>query len=763
MIIQSKYHLTNPLLAILIFSLVAICSDSYAQSFKGQLLDQETGSPIPAAQIMAADSSVVSSDEMGFFSSSDSQVIINALGYYEQKVTLTSNGTNEIRLVANPIILSAIVVQRLADNINLQEYAGALSHLSAISLERQDRTIITNALNSQTGIYMHSGALNTNRITVRGIGARSPFSTNKVRAYFGDIPLTDGVGETTIEDIDMSAVGAVTIFKGPNSSIYGAGLGGAIQLQPRRTRPGTQLYGEIGLGSYGLQRRNIGFAMKSENHEVRIAYLRQTSDGYRENNEFQRNGVLLNTSWYLPKSSYTLMAYYVNQFAEIPSSISEDDYLNDPRKAAFTWGAAQGYEDYDKLIAGLTANHELSNRSELKTTLYTQWRDAYEPRPFNILDENVLGLGLRLRYQYEMSRLTKINVGFEAYQDQYDWQTYQNLYQDFPGEGSVQGELLSQFSEQRSFFNGFTEIQQALTDRWRLTVGLNVNRTRYKLSDLINSNGTVQSGDYSFDWNASPRMALSFEASLRTTIYGSVSHGFSPPSLEETLTPDGAINPAIQPETGWSYEVGARGNLVNSRFGYDISLYSMRIRNLLVAQRVAEDQYVGVNAGSTKHNGLEIGINAVLWSGAISRGQLQVNGSLNDFTFEEFVDDENDYSGNDLTGVPSSQWNMSLDIDFLTHLYSRFEFLSVGEMPITDANTIYSDSYQLINAIVGWRFMLTDKLNFDLSYRVNNLFNEKYASMLAVNAGSFGGSAPRYYYPGLPIFHQLSLKFRFDW
>jgi iron complex outermembrane receptor protein len=743
--------------------LLVVCNIAYGQSYIGTVVD-EANIPIANAQIRLADASVVLADSVGSFETRFPEITIYALGYLTQRVMLSRDGASEIVLLSNPIVLSTVTIQRLSSDVNLQQYAGALSHLSAKVLEKEDHTIITNALNSQPGIYMHSGALNTNRITVRGIGARTPFSTNKVRAYFGDIPLTDGIGETTIEDIDMTAVGEVTIFKGPNSSIYGAGLGGAIQLQPKRIAAGTrEIYGEIGGGSYGLQRGNIGFAMKSEHHELRVAYLRQTSDGYRDNNEFERNGVQLNAKWHLPKSSYTLMAYYGNQFAEIPSSLNEEDYLNNPSKAAFTWGASQGYEDYDKLIAGLTADHELGARSTLKTTVYTQWRDAYEPRPFNILDEEVLGLGLRSRYQYEVSSLTNINIGFEAYQDQYDWKTYQNLYEDFPDEGSVQGELLSEFSEQRSFFNGFAEIEQQLSNQWRITGGLNINRTRYELDDLLNSGTADQSGDYSFDWNVSPRLAVAYTPTTNSTLYGSISHGFSPPSLEETLAPDGSINTDIQPETGWSYEVGARGSFLDARIGYDISAYSMRVSNLLVAQRVAEDQYVGVNAGSTTHNGLEMGIHALLWSGSTSSGQLRVTGSMNDFKFKEFVDEEDDYSGNNLTGVPASQWGASFDLEFFNNFYGRLEFLSVGEMPITDANSVYSDSYHLVNAVLGWRTRFANKLGLDLSYRINNLLDEKYASMLAVNAGSFGGSAPRYYYPGLPIFHQVSLKFRFDW
>ena len=731
--------------------------------YQGRLIDQASGAPIASAVVISSDSAVVTSNDRGLFTIPQADITISALGYYERSYTLIGEGVNEIQLIPNPIVLSGVIVQRLADNVDVQQYAGALSHLNAKSLARHDQAIIADALNSQSGIYMHTGALNTNRITVRGIGARSPFSTNKIRAYFGDIPLTDGVGETTIEDIDLSAVDHVTIFKGPNSSIYGAGLGGAIQLQPRRTPMGKHIYGEVGLGSYGLSRSNLGFAMKTADHELSVTYSRQTSDGYRQNNEFERNGVLLNTSWYLPKSSYTLMAYYVDQFAGIPSSVDEDDYLNAPQKAAFTWAAAQGYEDYNKLISGLTAVHEIGTQGELKTTVYTQWRAAYEPRPFNILEERVWGLGWRTRYQHELTGQTHFNVGFEAYQDQYDWKTYQNLYNTFPGQGSVQGDRLTQFSEARSFFNGFAELKHRLASDWSITAGMNINRTRYDLADLVNTGEDSQSGEYRFDWNVSPRIAVAYLPRAYTTIYGSISRGFSPPSLEETLTPEGTINPEIQPETGWSYELGTRGSLPNGHFGYELSLYAMQIDNLLVARRIAEDQYIGVNAGSTVHNGLELGINAVLWSGSVTRGQLQVNGSINDYRFEEFVDDENDYAGNDLTGVPSSQWSARLDLELPGRMYSRIEWLSVGEMPVTDANTVYAERYQLINAVLGWRPQVTKALVLDVRYRVNNLLNEKYASMLAVNAGSFGGSAPRYYYPGLPIFHQLSVHFRLDW
>ena len=193
-----------------------------------------------------------------------------------------------------------------------------------------------------------------------------------------------------------------------------------------------------------------------------------------------------------------------------------------------------------------------------------------------------------------------------------------------------------------------------------------------------------------------------------------------------------------------------------------LPMSSMQIQNLLVARRVAEDQFVGINAGSTHHNGFEVALGWEVWGSALSRGQFNLSGSLNEFSFKDFVDEDDDYSGNDLTGVPSSQWSASFDLNFLRSFYGRLEYQFVGEMPITDGNTVYSDSYQLLNGVLGWSGKINGSSTIDVRYRVNNVFNEKYASMLAVNAGSFGGNTPRYYYPGLPIFHQLSIRFQIE-
>jgi iron complex outermembrane receptor protein len=58
---------------------------------------------------------------------------------------------------------------------------------------------------------------------------------------------------STIEDIDMETIGSIEIIKGPNSTSFGSGLGGVINLFAREIpmdefqTKSTTTYGSFGL------------------------------------------------------------------------------------------------------------------------------------------------------------------------------------------------------------------------------------------------------------------------------------------------------------------------------------------------------------------------------------------------------------------------------------------------------------------------------------------------------------------------------------
>jgi iron complex outermembrane receptor protein len=181
----------------------------------------------------------------------------------------------------------------------------------------------------------------------------------------------------------------------------------------------------------------------------------------------------------------------------------------------------------------------------------------------------------------------------------------------------------------------------------------------------------------------------------------------------------------------------------------------------LVPRRTAEDQFIGINAGKTQHDGLELAINYKWLDQEKISISLFLNYTLNNYIFKEFIDDTKDFSGNELTGVPSDIFNTGLDFQTLVGFYGNINYQFVSSMPIMDSNSLYSDSYNLVNLKIGYQTNLTKKLKLNTFVGVNNVLDEFYASQILINATSFGGSAPRYYYPGNPVNYYVGINLNY--
>ena len=323
--------------------------------------------------------------------------------------------------------------------------------------------------------------------------------------------------------------------------------------------------------------------------------------------------------------------------------------------------------------------------------------------------------------------------------------------------------FLSNFKEKRNYYNIFTEINYNLSQKTTLSIGLNLNRTAYKLEDNfpLSEVNPSQSGSFKFKTIASPKLGVSYSVSKNINLFSNISHGFSPISLQETLLPDGQINTNLKPETGWNFEIGTRGSILNNRLQFNASVYQLDMRNLLVSKRVSNDQFIGLNAGKTQHNGLEFDAHFSWLSKESIAVSSFVSFTLNNFTFKRFFDGLNNYSGNDLTGVPSNVLNIGVDFNTRFHFYGTINYQYVGSMPITDSNDIFSNSYNLTNLKIGYKTTLNKKLNLNAFLGINNIFDKHYASQILINASGFGGNAPRYYYPGNPINYYTGINFSY--
>ena len=627
--------------------------------------------------------------------------------------------------------------------------------MNSADFSRTDATNILESFNNVPGILVNQGALNTNKISIRGIGARSQYSTNRIQSYYDGIPIATAEGDLTLDDFDQESVERIEIIKGPTSSIYGAGLGGSINLFSKTfTKEKNQAKISSQFGSYNTIKNVLQVSTSTENTSLFATVSNLNSDGYRENGNYNRTSGLINgTIKTGGNGKFTFVANFTKLKAFIPSSLNEENFNNNPQIADVAWGKSQGFESYDRGILGGSYTSSLSDKFSNTTSLFVSFRDGYEPRPFDILKENRISAGVRTRFnlQTKLFKLpSEISFGGEYYKEGYEIGTFKNLYKDFPDQGSILGDRLSSNEQDRNYTNFFAQINLAFAEKLNLELGLNVNSTRYALTDLFTEDLVNQTGNYKFETILSPRIGTSFEIAPGKNIYASVSQGFSTPNVAETLTPEGQINTNLKPETGTNYEIGFKGNWLNNNLYTELTAFSIQIENLLVAQRIAEDQYVGINAGKTDHNGIEFLTNYRFLLSKEIEVKPYLSTALNYFKFDEFVNDGDDFSGNTLPGVPTYTLNLGMDIKTTNGFEFFGNFRSVGEMQLNDANTKTTSQYELVNAKAGYTFSVFQDVDLNIYGGVNNAFNEQYAASIVTNAVGFGGKSPRYYYPGNP-------------
>lgn len=731
-----------------------------AQDYPFKIVNSYTKLAVAQAVVHQSDSLLAVSDAEGIFMLNAAQLPgtfqLKAFGYKESEVVLEPKPeTQVISLTPFPEMLSEVIVQSATIPKSLQKTPAAVAIVSTADFRRTDATNLLESFNNVSGIFVNQGALNTNKISIRGIGARSQFSTNRIQSYFDGIPLTTAEGDLTLDDIDQESLERIEIIKGPTSSIYGAGLGGAINLFSKNLgQEALQAKINTQFGSFNTQKQVVQVSNSSKDAALFATFTNLTSAGYRENGNYDRKSALVNGSLNAGKSGK--LSYLVNFTqlkAFIPSSLNKENFTNNPEVADVNWAKSQGFESYDRGLFGGSYAHSLSNNFKNTTSVFISFRNGYEPRPFNILKEEQISTGIRTKFNWNTPLFevpSAISFGAEYYNEWYQGGTFANAYQDFPNQGSVLGPRLSDNDQDRKYANFFAQVNFDFSEKWNLEAGFNVNTTRYSLTDLFTSDAVNQSGTYRFDTVFSPRIGSSYEVGKGKNFYAAVSQGFSTPTVAETLTPEGQINTNLQPEKGTNYEIGFKGNWLENKLYTEIAIYSIQIENLLVAQRVAEDQYVGINAGKTDHNGAEFLANYRL---LFKNGMVvtpYVSAAFNFFNFDTFITNDTDFSGNKLPGVPAHTVNLGFDFRAKNGFEFFATFRSVGEMKLDDANTAATDAYAVLNLKASYRFILVKDVAINFYAGANNATGERYASSIVPNAVGFGGRAPRYYYPGNP-------------
>ena len=677
-------------------------------------------------------------------------IVISYFGYqstvYSTPFTDTFRLDSGILLGITPTLTGPGVV------ITAEKYRTPHSYtpIQANTIQDIPTASVSDLYNRVPGLYMHSGAFNTNRLTIRGIGSRSPFSTQKLRAFINDIPITNGIGESNLEDINLGIIDKLEIIKGPAAPEYGSALGGTLLYNTSRDlRRKNNVSGQLDYGSFNTYHANINaningdIAKKDGFITINQDYLR--SDGYRDNNAFSRYNLSVLSSINVKGNEISLYGSHVNLAAEIPSSISISDFKEDPSQAAFSWESSNGNERYNQRRIGINHRKEYREKSSSSISAFYARLASDEVRPFNTELKETHSVGLRGVFQYGLNDSgLQLKFGTETYIDNSAIDLQETV-----GQGS--GRTFSENIENRFFQNVFALSRYSIRDL-TIEAGVATNGTTYNLTSE-SPDGSIADFSKIYGPLLLPHFSVQYRPRYDQQYYMNISRGQSAPSLQGSQAPIDFYSADLRREVGINAEIGTRLEL--NGYEIDASIYSMWVNNLVILEQIESEIFRPVNAGKTYHPGLELSL-AKNWYFDYRNKILNLTSSYqySPHRFTSFVKEQTNVDGNFLPGNPQQKAFLQLQYKARRFAFSINQQY-VGRTFANDENDVIIDDYLLTNAQIHFYFKKMQHTlgRSNVSYfffQVNNIFNNSYTSMVRVNSQGFGENEPRFIYPGLP-------------
>jgi iron complex outermembrane receptor protein len=658
-------------------------------------------------------------------------------------VVLLFPGTSVIAQEPRTDALDEIVVTATRLESSVRDAGRSISLVNKERIQKGTQQLgLDEALAAVPGLYMQNryNFAQDLRISLRGFGARSSFGIRGVKVIVDGIPETLPDGQAGVDSIDMGSAQSIEVLRGPASSLYGNASGGVIAITSELGNSPPFVEGRVAAGDYGYQQ----YQFKAGGEISAADYLFNVShtelDGYRDHSEAR--GSLVNTKLGIPVGGDDQLTLSLNLTdqpkAQDPGGINAAQAALDPSSARLQNVQFDGGESLTQQRFGIVYERDRP-RGDLTLRNYYVWRDFDNKLPFTgggavDLDRFYYGFGAHYSLGDFMPERLGLSFGIDLDRQDDDRKRFDN------NNGTL-GDLVFDQNEQVDSFGIYAQGRFEINEAWALLAGLRYDELSYDVSDRFLANGD-DSGKLDFD-EVSPSLALNFRMASGV-LFASYSSSFETPTTTELANPDGSggFNASLNAQTADNFEIGYKRS--HDDLYYELTVFHIDLEDELVPFELAAfpGRTFYSNAGSSERDGIEA---ALSWS---SDNGFRVDASYtwSDFNFTNFVDDNgNDFSGNQLPGLPQQFGYLGLTYASAGAFSGTFEVVYSGDLYANNANSTQVSSYTIANLRVGYEFR-NEKWAFRPYLGINNLFDESYNSNIRINA--FGG---RYFEPAPPL------------
>ncbi|RED98430.1 TonB-dependent receptor [Marinoscillum furvescens] len=757
-----------------IIALLALCYSlgAYAQNtFTGSITDKSTGEPLIGAEILIVNTTQGTiTNTLGAFSLSSAEenptLQISYVGYKPLQLTAKELLTSPaIGLEPATNALEQVVVSANRERELRSEVPAAISTLSLTTIEETAPNTLDQVLNKVPGVFVADLA-NEQHMTA----IRQPISSKGLFLYLEDGLPTRPTGvfnHNAMNELNQAAISSIEVIRGPASSTYGAeAIGGVINVITKKPTLAPTAQAAIRTNSNGLYRADASASTTQGNTGFLVAgYSAIRRNGYFEHSDMNKYGATLKVTQVLsPKTDLNASLTYAYLLTDMTGSLDS---------AAFYGGDVTSQQTFTNrevsaLRAQATLHHDWTPNANTTARIFGRVNRLGQIPSYRIRTDRTTGsssgtinersfesIGTLLQHAQKLPQLNaQLIAGLSIDHSPTDYfEEYISVDRDENGTYTSYEQpdsLLTNNSIVLTNLGSYATLKLSPLEKLQLSASLRYDRFQYLHTNHLEPSAFSGSPDARSTFQAiTPKIGVTLTLSPSKGMYANYAQGFVPPQVGELY--NGVKVPTLDPSIYHSYEVGGwyAAQLSDQlRANLSLSLYQMSATNQIISVQLDDGTYQNRNAGETSSRGIEYQLQAshkagvsFRWSGAFARHE-----------FVTFVENGNDYSGNEMPHGANVQynWEVSYKPSFVPNLGVSLENQHLGPYWMNSDNTRQYDGFSLWN--VRARYQLG---GFQLSAAILNLSDELWSPR--ASASSWGTT----YTLGIPRTWQLSIGYQF--
>jgi len=613
---------------------------------------------------------------------------------------------------------------------------------------------------------------------------RQPMSTNAVYQYLEDgIPIRPlGVfNHNSLNEMNLAGSESVEVVKGAASSLYGSNaVGGAVNFLT--ARPSLTPYFSAGVrrdNTNGFTREDVAASNTWGDFGVRVsAYSsRRSNDNWQMNSHGAKDSVTMRGDYLLSGTSLLhSLVTYSDLDSGMVGSVFENDYRTRP---GFSYNTFT-YRKDKTARANLVWEGETTVNGQTTITLFGRQNDHSQLPSYTINsctgagatatckgtenNNHISSLGLDVKHQQDFAFLSsRIVAGvYLDYSNNTYWSNNLSITRDNASgiyTSYVPSILKTGVRNYQAGINNtalFAQYEISPLEALRVVAGVRNDAISYDFSNNLTPGADYGAPNETRSFShVSPKLGATYSLSKQASIYSNVSQGFTPPEVSQLYSI--AAIPNLNPATYNNYEIGTRVAFMDGALKLNSALYELDGQDTIVSYTITPGNSVNQNAGSTRSQGLELGLS---WTG--DSFDARFGTSISKHTFLTYKASATlDYSGKEMPQAPSNVTTAEIGYKPDSNARIALEMVQVGGYWMNNANTVSYDGHRLFN--------LRGNYNFGAGWegwlQGRNLTNQLYSDSSSSSYSGVGAYTPNTqntYTVGSPRSLMVGVNYSFD-